>query len=275
MDNVVITGGSSGIGAACVNRLRGEGFRVINIDLHDADVEADLGSLDGRTRAVAAAIDQCEGQLSGLVTCAGVAGLPGRLGSLLASINYFGTVTLLEGLRPLLAESGGAAVAISSNATTVQPGVPLQVMDACLNNDEELARALADEAGSIPTYAATKLAIAHWVRRHAVATEWAGAGIRLNAVAPGMVETPLLHEGQADPQVAPMLALLPLPVGRAGTPSEIAALVALLLGPDGGFFCGSVLFCDGGSDALLRGAEWPKAWDLDMKGAGNIFGVEN
>ncbi len=275
MANVVITGGASGIGAASADRLRHDGFRVITIDLHDADVVADLGSPDGRSQAVAAAIDQCEGELSGLVTCAGVAGLPDRLGSLLVSINYFGTVALLEGLRPLLASSGGAAVAISSNATTVQPGVPLPIIDACLAGDEENARALADQAGSIPTYAATKLAVAHWVRRNAVGAEWAGAGIRLNAVAPGMVETPLLHEGQADPRVAPMLAMLPLPIGRAGTPSEIAALVALLIGPDGGFFCGSVLFCDGGSDALLRGSEWPKAWDLDMKGAGSIFGVEN
>ncbi len=46
--------------------------------------------------------------------------------------------------------------------------------------------------------------------------------------------------------------MMPIPVGRTGRPAEIAALVELLLGPDGGFFCGSVLFCDGGSDALLR-----------------------
>ncbi|HEY1734038.1 MAG TPA: SDR family oxidoreductase, partial [Acidimicrobiales bacterium] len=86
---------------------------------------------------------------------------------------------------------------------------------------------------------------------------------RLNAVAPGMVDTPLIAEGRADPEVAPLLAMLPIPAGRPGRPEEIAAVVDLLLGPDGGFFCGSVVFVDGGSDALLRPTDWPAAWDLD------------
>ena len=57
---------------------------------------------------------------------------------------------------------------------------------------------------------------------------------------------------RANPETGPLLEMLPIPAGRPGRPEEIAALVELLLGPDGGFFCGSVLFCDGGSDALLR-----------------------
>jgi hypothetical protein len=58
--------------------------------------------------------------------------------------------------------------------------------------------------------------------------------------------------------------MLPIPVGRTGRAEEIAALAELLLGPDGGFFCGSVLFCDGGSDALLRTRDWPAAWDIPL-----------
>ena len=64
--------------------------------------------------------------------------------------------------------------------------------------------------------------------------------MRLNAVAPGMIETPMVADMRADPEVGPLLAMLPIPVGRTGRPEEIAALVELLLGPDGGFFCGSV-----------------------------------
>lgn len=259
---VAVTGSASGIGAACADRLAGGGARVIGVDLHDATVLADLGTPEGRRAAVEAVGERSGGRLDGLVTCAGLAGAPSRAGSMLASVNYFGTVALLEGLRPLLARGAGpAAVAISSNSTTIQPGIPTDLVAACLGGNEAGARRLADEAGSMATYPATKLALAHWVRSHAVGAEWAGAGIRLNAVAPGMVDTPLIAEGRADPEVAPLLAMLPIPVGRPGRPEEIAALVALLLGPDGGYFCGSVLFVDGGSDALLRTADWPAAWD--------------
>jgi NAD(P)-dependent dehydrogenase (short-subunit alcohol dehydrogenase family) len=67
-------------------------------------------------------------------------------------------------------------------------------------------------------------------------------------------------EGYSDPELAPLLDQFPLPVGRAGRPDEIAALAQFLLGPDARFFCGSVLFCDGGTEALLRPADWPVSW---------------
>ncbi len=84
---------------------------------------ADLGTVEGRNSAVAAITEVSGGSLHGIVTCAGLAGAPDRAGSLLASVNYFGTVDLLTGLRPLLTK-GGSAVAISSNSTTVQPAIP-------------------------------------------------------------------------------------------------------------------------------------------------------
>lgn len=262
---VAITGSASGIGAACAARLAARGARVIGVDLHDADVVTDLATAAGRAAAVDGVARLAGDRLDGLVTCAGLAGSPSRAGSLLASVNYFGTVSLLEGLRPLLGRAPQpAAVVVSSNSTTVQPGIPGTLVAACLAGDEHGARRLADEAGSMAAYPATKLALALWVRRHAVSGDWAGAGIRCNAVAPGMVDTPLVAEGRADPEVGPLLELLPIPVGRPGRPEEIAALVDLLLGPDGGYFCGSVVFVDGGSDALLRTDDWPAPWDLDL-----------
>jgi NAD(P)-dependent dehydrogenase (short-subunit alcohol dehydrogenase family) len=199
------------------------------------------------------------------VTCAGLAGAPDRAGSLLAAVNYFGTVDVLNGLRPFLAP-GGAAVAISSNSTTVQPGIPADLVEACLDHDEGLSMRIADARGSMATYPATKLAVAHWVRR--TAPEWARTGLRLNAIAPGMIDTPMVGAMRADPETGPLLDLLPIPVGRPGRPEEIAALVEFLLGPDGAFFCGSVIFCDGGSDALLRTREWPAAWDISVRDLG-------
>jgi NAD(P)-dependent dehydrogenase (short-subunit alcohol dehydrogenase family) len=261
---VAVTGSASGIGAACRRRLADGGATVIGVDLHDADVTADLGTPEGRQQAMEAVGGLAGGRLDGLVTCAGVAGAPSRPGSQVASVNYFGSIALLEGLRPLLGRSSTpAAVAISSNSTTIQPGIPADLVAACLGGDEQEARSAADEAGAVATYAAAKLAIAHWVRRQAVSAEWAGSGIRLNAVAPGMVDTPLV----AEPDMAPLIEMLPIPVGRPGRPEEIAALIDLLLGPDGGFFCGSVVLVDGGTEALLRPTDWPAAWDLDLGAA--------
>ena len=115
------------------------------MDLRDATVIADLSTADGRANAVSQVTELAggdDGVIDGLVTWAGLAGLTDRPGSLLAAVNYFGTVAVLEGLRPLLARGEQpAAVAISSNSTLVQPGVPLDVVEACLSGDEEVALA--------------------------------------------------------------------------------------------------------------------------------------
>jgi NAD(P)-dependent dehydrogenase (short-subunit alcohol dehydrogenase family) len=250
MRTIVVTGSASGMGAATRGRLEAAGDRVIGVDLRDADVVADLGTVEGRQAAVAG-VQGMTDSLEGIVTWAGLPGLTDRPGSLLVSVNYFGTVVLLDALRPLLARGDQpAAVAISSNSTTIQPNIPLAVTEACLAGDEAAARAAGDAVTSLDVYPASKLAIARWVRRNA--PSWAEDGITLNAVAPGAVETPLLNASRQDPTVGSMVDMLPIPVGRPGTADEIAAFVQFLLGPDARFFCGSVLFVDGGTDAMFR-----------------------
>src|SRR4051794_12177881 len=265
MRTIVVTGSASGMGAATKARLEAQGDRVIGVDLRNADVIADLGTADGRQSALDA-IAGSNDSLDGLVTWAGLPGLTDRPGSLLASVNYFGTIALLEGLRPLLARGDrAAAVAISSNSTTCQPGVPLDVVALCLAGDEPAARAAADAASALATYPATKTAIAWWSRRHA--PDWAGAGINLNVVAPGAVETPLLQATREDPAIGRFIDDFPVPVGRKGTADELAAFVAFLLGPDARFFCGSVIFVDGGTDAHLRPDDYPAPWAATRKDA--------
>jgi NAD(P)-dependent dehydrogenase (short-subunit alcohol dehydrogenase family) len=261
MRTIAITGAGSGMGAELSGRLTAAGDRVIGVDLKNAEVQADLGTPAGRAEAIERVGELSGGALDGLVTLAGLAGLPERPASLLISVNYFGTVELLAGLRPLLAAgTDPAAVAISSNSTTCQPGIDEALIASCLEGDEDATRALAGDGDSVGTYPVTKTALSWWVRRHAPTPEWAGAGITLNAVAPGAVETPLLQEGRDHPTVGPLIDAFVSPLGRNGRPAEIAALLQYLLGPDARFFCGSVIFCDGGIDAQLRADDWPRPW---------------
>jgi len=270
---IVVTGAASGIGAATSARLARDGHQVIGVDVHDADVLADLSTSDGRREAIDAVTARAGGSLDGLVTCAGLGPVPARAGSAIVSVNYFGTVELLDGLRPLLAAGhASAAVAISSNSTPCSPGVPDDIIELCRAGDEAGARARADEIGAMNgVYPASKVAVARWVRRHAVTAEWIGAGIRLNAIAPGMIDTAMIAEGRADPTVAPMLDLFPIPAGGPGRPEEVAAVVAFLLGPDSSLLCGSLVFADGGTDALLRTDDWPAPWDLDLGAVAKTF----
>jgi NAD(P)-dependent dehydrogenase (short-subunit alcohol dehydrogenase family) len=103
-----------------------------------------------------------------------------------------------------------------------------------------------------------KVAVSRWVRREAVRPEWAGAGIRLNALAPGAIMTPLLEEGLASPQEGKRIRSFPVPVGGFGDAGQLADWVIFMLSDAADFLCGSVLFVDGGSDAYFRADDWPR-----------------
>jgi NAD(P)-dependent dehydrogenase (short-subunit alcohol dehydrogenase family) len=253
MGTYVVTGSASGIGAATAQRLGAAGHRVIGVDRADADVSADLGDAGQRRRAVAEVTELTEGVADGVVCCAGIPGSTGRDGADLVSVNYFGTVDLLRGLRPMLAAAEApAAVCISSNSVTCQPGWPTEVAQACLDGDETQARRLAERTEAVHVYPATKAALAWWTRSQAVGEDWIGAGIRLNAVAPGFVETSMTAEMRRDPELGELVDAYPQPVGRPGRPDEIAATIGFLLGPESTLCCGTVLYVDGGTDALFN-----------------------
>ncbi|MEV5649854.1 SDR family oxidoreductase [Nocardia sp. NPDC052254] len=264
MGTIAVTGSASGIGAAVAAHLEKEGHRVIGVDLRDADVTADLGTPEGRAQAVAEITRISEGRLDGFLPFAGVAAATGRPGGLVVSVNYFGAVELLEGLRPLLRESDAASVVlVSSNSTTTQPMWPVELADACLAGEEQRAREIAEsfgDLGAIQAYPATKAALAWYARTKSA--EYIGEGIRLNAIAPGIIDTPMTQEGSKDALTGEGMKqfLAMTPIGRAGRPEEIAELAAFLLSDKAGFFVGSVIFCDGGIDAAFRGKDWPAVW---------------
>jgi NAD(P)-dependent dehydrogenase (short-subunit alcohol dehydrogenase family) len=259
----VITGSASGIGGATRARLEKAGHAVIGVDLRDAEVIADLSQADARRAAIDGIVARSGGTLDGLVTAAGVG--PPFDAATMMSINYFGSEAFLTGLRPALAASGAAqAVAVSSNSTTAQPGIPADLVDICLTGDEAAARALAQHHGDSFTYAASKTAIARYVRRNAPSADWAGSGVRLNAIAPGATLTPLLQSGLDSEEFGPLIRAFPVPTGGFGTPEQIAFWIDMLLTGEGAsFVCGAVFFVDGGTDAMVRPDAWPTTYTIE------------
>lgn len=253
----VVTGSASGIGRATADLLGSQGWRVIGIDRHSAQIVADLADPRERAVAVEAAISACSGVLHGVVCAAGIG--PTRSPAEIVSVNYFGAVAVARGMLGALAAgrgeargpgSGTAAVVVSSNSVGLV-SVPEPILDACAQEDEDLARALAAELDGPTAYAASKLALARRVRT--AAPQWAKLGVRLNAVAPGPVDTPLLDETKRDPVLGPLTDALPLPGGRiVAQPAEIAAAIAFLLSDPASAITGAVLFADLGLDAAVR-----------------------
>lgn len=252
---VVITGSASGIGAATAQLAREQGDRVIGVDLRDADVIADLSTPEGRTQAAEKAIAAAEGRIDAVIACAGIAApIPKTL-----SINYFGVVELLQALRPTLAESAAPRVVAVSSMASLQPA-PAELVEALLAGDEALAleRAEAytsqDQQTAYAVYPASKRALSRWLRRAAVTDEWAGAGIPLNAVAPGTVLTPMTKELLATEESRAFVdQSVPMPLNYHQPPESVASLLLFLASPATTHTTGQTVYCDGGADAVLRG----------------------
>jgi NAD(P)-dependent dehydrogenase (short-subunit alcohol dehydrogenase family) len=261
MGTYAVTGSASGMGQAVVAKLVALGHRAITVDIKDADIVADLSTPAGRRSAADAALTACGGKLDGAVLAAGLGPTPGAE-RLITEVNYFGVVELLEAWRPALAAADRAKVVVfSSNSTTTVPVVPRRAVKALLGGDAEKALKAYRVFGRMAppmAYAASKIAVSRWVRRHAVTPQWAGAGIRLNALAPGAILTPLLERQLATPAEAKNIRRFPVPIGGFGDPGQLADWVVFMLSDSADFLCGSVVFVDGGSDAYFRADDWPR-----------------
>lgn len=251
----VVTGAASGIGRATAQLLESRGERVIGVDLHDADVTVDLSTPEGRERLVGEVTDRSGGTVDAVYAVAGLS----QPRALTAAVNLFGAVATLEGLRPLLASSPAPrAVAVSSMAALHD--VDDRLVDAMLDGDEAaaLARAAALEAGEhgegYLIYSSSKRALSRWIRRQAPTEAWAGASIPLNAVAPGIIATPMTADLTAtEAQRQSLLRLVPMPLNGIAQPEVVARLLAWLGSEENTHLCGQIVYVDGGSDVVLRG----------------------
>jgi NAD(P)-dependent dehydrogenase (short-subunit alcohol dehydrogenase family) len=253
MNPVVVTGSASGLGAAVCRRLERNGRRVIGVDRRDADVLADLGTPEGRNQALVAVVDAARGALDGVVSCAGLG--PYEDPTAILRVNFFGALAVLDGLREALGRGREpAAVAISSVGAVFEVLARPALLEACHAGDESRATAELGGCDGTTAYTNAKRALAQAVRRRA--PQWGALGIRLNAVAPGQTETPMLERLLGDPAHAPAIRALPVPLGRSAPADEVAATVCFLLGPDARYVHGHVLFADGGVDAAARPDEF-------------------
>jgi NAD(P)-dependent dehydrogenase (short-subunit alcohol dehydrogenase family) len=263
MNLYAVTGSASGMGRAVAEKLRAAGHTVLGVDIQQADIVADLSTAPGRREAVERVLAAAGGRLDGAVLAAGIGPAPGADRSrLITQVNYFGVVELLDGWRPALAAAGDAKVVVfSSNATTTTPAVPGRAVRALLAGDgDRAARSVRIFGRNAPVfaYAASKIALSRWLRRAAVTPAWAGAGIRLNAIAPGAILTPLLERQLATPREAEVVRSFPVPIGGFGDAGQLADWVVFMLSESASFLCGSVVFVDGGSDAYFRADDWPR-----------------
>ncbi|MEY4248315.1 MAG: hypothetical protein RIS69_1862 [Actinomycetota bacterium] len=245
MGTICVTGTASGIGAATKAKLEAQGHWVIGVDLRGADVCGDLSQPGDRQRIVDEVNALCGGVLDGLVPCAGVSTpVPNEL---IVRVNFYGTLAIVNGLRPALEKgTNSAVVMISSNSTTMTPG---------LSVDEESVVARFSSPAAFVAYPAGKLAVAFWVRMNAA--DWMKSGIRLNAVAPGVIDTGMTRPLLDMPGVKDSLDMIPIPRGRWGQPEEIANAIAFLGSSEASYVVGQILFVDGGTDALLQPTAHP------------------
>lgn len=249
--NTVVTGSASGMGAAVRTRLEKSGDKVIGIDLRDAEIIADLSTSDGCAKAIAGVKKHFGDRLDRFVAAAGIA--PDvKNPSLIASVNYYGVVNLLDGLFEFLQRGKNpAAVVFSSNSAQMAPVDDNPYVLALLNNNEVEAKRIfsaIDNPGM--AYMFSKNAVARAARRRAAT--WGKAGVRLNVICPGTIKTPMVQRLLADPTTSGSMNIQNKPLGRFGEPEEIAAVVAFLLGPEASYIHGAVYYVDGGEDAKIR-----------------------
>ena len=240
LGTALVTGGASGMGLAIVERLARDGFRVVMADRNGALAEQESRALADRgldvshrvvdladeaaTRALASALPP----LAALVNNAG-----------LFDERTFFDVTSDDYRRAFDVNLLAVATLTQEAARTMQPGAKIV----------NIASRAYLGAKNHPHYVASKAALVGYTR--ASAMELAGRGILVNAIAPGLIDTPLLRNLTPE-RMAAQLALQP--TGRAGRPEDIANAVSFLAAPHMDFITGQVIFVDGGKSLGGSGA---------------------
>ncbi|MEO6599925.1 MAG: oxidoreductase [Polyangiaceae bacterium] len=234
----LVTGGTRGIGAAIAQRLLDAGAKVVVTARSRGDalpagatfVAGDVASASG-VKAIAAEALGALGGLDILVNNAGgargfpqgTASIPDEEWQAALELNLFAAIRLTNALLPALRESeAGAIVNLSSGAATMA-------------------------VGAVAHYAAAKAALNSYSR--ALAIDLAPSGVRVNVVSPGPVTTPGSRAFSDALGVPPDLFTKEVPLGRYGSPEDVAEVIALLVSGRGNWMTGGIINVDGGMTA--------------------------
>jgi len=265
MTEVVLVVGPGSIGQAIARRVSA-GKHVVLADLRQANAEAaaevmrnagfdvstatvDISSRESIHTLVE--IASAYGEISGLVHAAGVSPSQAPVAAILA-VDLYGTAVLLEEVGNVIGR-GGAGVVIASQSGHRLGALPPEQNRALATTpaEELLTLPMLQPEAVMDTLHAYQLAKrGNALRVMAEAVRWAKRGARLNTISPGIIITPLAVDELTGPRGEGYRRMLEQsPAGRAGTPDEVAALAALLMGPDGAFITGSDFLMDGGVTA--------------------------
>lgn len=263
--NVVVVIGAGQIGLAIARRV-GVGRHVLLADLRedhakatagvlaDAGYEVSTARVDASSRADVDALVEAAvalGDVTGLIHSAGVSPSQASPTTIL-KVDLYGTALVLERFGEVIAP-GGSGVVIASQSGHRLPALTIEQNKALATTPVEELLSLAflqldTITDSLHAYQLAKRG--NSLRVMAEAVRWGKRGARVNTISPGIIFTPLAKDELNGPRGAGYRRMIHLaPVGRGGTPDEVGAVGALLMGPDGGFITGSDFLMDGGVTA--------------------------
>jgi NAD(P)-dependent dehydrogenase (short-subunit alcohol dehydrogenase family) len=261
VSDVIVVIGPGQIGQAIARRV-GVGKHVLLADmrqdnadaaaevLENAGYEVSVAAVDASSReAVHALVETATGlgEVTGLIHAAGVSPSQAPPETVL-KVDLYGTALVLEEFGNVIAP-GGSGVVIASQSGHRLPALSVEQNEALATTPVEELLGLSflqpdQVTDSLHAYQLAKRG--NSLRVMAEAVRWGERGARVNTISPGIVMTPLAKDELTGPRGEGYRRMIELSAaGRAGTPDEVGAMAALLMGPDGGFITGSDILMDG------------------------------
>lgn len=262
---VTVVIGAGSIGQAIARRVSAgkhvllADLRQDNLDaaakvLFDAGFDVSTAIVDVSSRHSVEALVQTAmtlGEITGVIHAAGVSPSQAPVATILR-VDLYGTALVLEAFGNVIAE-GGSGIVIASQSGHRLPALTREQNSALATTAVEdllTLPMLQPDNISDPLHAYQLSKRGNSLRVMAEAVRWGKHGARVNTISPGIIFTPLARDELNGPRGEGYRRMLDLcPAGRGGTPDEVGALAALLMGPEGTFITGSDFLMDGGVTA--------------------------